>query len=425
MSFCFIHAADLHLDTPYEGVGEASPQVADALREASLAAFDDLVRLTLERKAAFLLLAGDIYDGAERGVRAQLRFLAGLRRLSQAGIRVFVVHGNHDPVGGWPGVREWPEGVRVFGADVQEESVVEREGVVLARVQGISYGRREVSENLAVRLRPSEGPGLKVALLHANVGGDATHAPYSPCSLDHLLSAGFDYWALGHIHRGQVLHEGRPWVVYPGSTQGRSLKPSERGPKGACVVHVQDGTVRGVDVVSVDQVRFAVLEVDVSGLADLGGLRGRLQREAEGLRAAAEGRALVVRTVVRGRGPVHADLRCAGSVDDVVRDLRDEYEGEHPFLWWESVRDETRPAIDLEAIRARDDFSAALVSQVDGYLERDGEAACFLAERVLGSAPRKVAVHAASLEAVEAASVVEEARALALDLLEEEAGACT
>ena len=109
--FRFIHAADLHLDTPFQGVAGPAPEVATALYEASLQAWDNVVDLAIEREAAFVLIAGDIYDGADRGVRAQLRFLAGLKRLDEAGIRSFVVHGNHDPLDGWSAIREWPAGV--------------------------------------------------------------------------------------------------------------------------------------------------------------------------------------------------------------------------------------------------------------------------------------------------------------------------
>lgn len=107
-TFRFVHAADLHLDTPFEGIGRVAPQIAEALRDASLNAWDALVRLTIDRDAAFLLLAGDIYDGAERGVRAQLRFVRGLERLAEHRIQTFIVHGNHDPLDGWSAIRKWP-----------------------------------------------------------------------------------------------------------------------------------------------------------------------------------------------------------------------------------------------------------------------------------------------------------------------------
>ena len=423
MAFCFVHAADLHLDTPFEGVAETSGAVAERLRDASLEAFDRLVRLAIDRRAAFVVLAGDLYDGAERGVRAQLRFLRGLGVLSAAGIPVFVVHGNHDPVGGWPGVREWPAGVTVFGSDQVGVVPVTRDGAVLARVYGISYGHREVTENLALRFHREEGAGLHIGLLHCTVGDDPAHGRYSPCSLGDLQRAGMDYWALGHVHTRQVLREGRPWVVYPGNTQGRSPKPSERGAKGACVVRVEGGEVRAVEFVALDRVRFAAFEVDVAGAADLGALRARLAAEVDALTATGAGRDLVVRCTLRGRGAVHADLRCHGGVDELLRDLRDETYGGR--VWWEGLRDLTRPEIDLEAVRGRGDFAAELLLRADRLAADGAELTSFVQTALRGSAPSGVHRHLASSDQSEAKAVIEEALFLALDLLGEESDACT
>jgi len=183
--------------------------------------------------------------------------------------------------------------------------------------------------------------------------------------------------------------------------------------------------VRRVEPVAVDRVRFAAVEVDVAGVADLGALRSILQREAEAVRDTAGERGVVLRVVVRGRGPVHADLRCAGGIDGLVADLRAEFEGERPFVWWESVRDHTRPELDLEAIRGRDDFSAALIERAEALIGPEGDPARFVAQRVLGEAPRKAAVLAEETSAADAGALIDEARALALGLLEEEAAACT
>src|SRR4051812_18096121 len=104
--FQFLHAADLHLDTPFSGVHRVDARLAATLRDATTQAFENLVAAALERSVAFVVIAGDVYDGAERGVRAQLAFRDGLDRLARAGIQSFVVHGNHDPVEeGWSAVR--------------------------------------------------------------------------------------------------------------------------------------------------------------------------------------------------------------------------------------------------------------------------------------------------------------------------------
>ncbi len=134
-SFRFIHAADLHLDTPFSGIGRGAANVRDHLRDDSLEAFDNLIQAAIDHDAAFLLLAGDLYDGAERGVRAQMRFLRGVERLAERGTRVFVVHGNHDPLDGWSAIRETPDSLTIFGSQEVESHAVERDGERLAFVE--------------------------------------------------------------------------------------------------------------------------------------------------------------------------------------------------------------------------------------------------------------------------------------------------
>lgn len=413
--FRFVHAADLHLDTPFEGVRQVAPRIADALRDASLDAWDGLVELTIEQDAAFLLLAGDIYDGAERGVRAQLRFLRGLERLTQKGIQVFVVHGNHDPLDGWSAIPRFPDGVKVFGAEVEAAPVVHG-GERLATVYGISYSSRNVTDNLAARFRKGQGAGLHIGLLHCNAGNNLLHAQYSPCTLDDLRSSGMDYWALGHIHQHQVMDRD-PWVVYAGNLQGRSPKPSEQGEKGALVVEVQGHRVQGVRFVALDRVRFITLDVDVSDAGGLPDVARDLRASAARARAAGVGRGLVLRATLTGRGGPHADLRRPGAVEELLEDLRGDVEGERPFLWWEWVQDDTTTALDREAIRARGDFSAELVRVSQSLFSDTGSAAAFLAaqEEPLRRAIRRLLP---DVDPAEAADLLRDAEELALEMLD-------
>jgi DNA repair exonuclease SbcCD nuclease subunit len=206
--FTFVHAADLHLDTPFDALGPVPEHVALALRDASLDAWSALVDLTIDRNAAGLLLAGDIYDGEQRGLRAQARFRSGLDELSARGVQVFLVHGNHDPLDGWSGIPRWPARVTLFPSEDVTSVDLKRDGQHLATVHGISYARRDCAENLAQRFRRGSAPGLHIGVLHANVGGNIHHAPCSPCSVEDLRRAGMDYWALGHIERARRAEAG-------------------------------------------------------------------------------------------------------------------------------------------------------------------------------------------------------------------------
>ncbi len=428
--FCFVHAADLHLDTPFEGIGRVAPEIRSALVEASLDAWNGLVDLTLDREAAFLLIAGDIYDGAERGVRAQLAFRRGLERLSNAGIPTLIVHGNHDPLQeGWSAIRDWPPGVTIFGSERVEKveiaaaNSVSWQGEVLATVYGISYAQGETRENLALRFRREEGSGLQIGILHCNVGGTSEHAPYSPCSRDDLIAAGMDYWALGHVHRQQIEQRGGTWIVYPGNLQGRSPKASERGAKGAVVVEVAEGSVRAVEPVALDRVRFADLEVDAAGFADLGQLEAALFEQACSLRDEQTGRALVLRAWIGGRTRLHRDLarnrgEPGGTLADLLAALRQQSASLRPFLWWQSLVDRTRPPLDRAAILARNDFSAELLRVAAGHVAEPERLADFVREETALLEQRRLPVGLPALAEVDLPELLARAEQRALDLLE-------
>jgi DNA repair exonuclease SbcCD nuclease subunit len=197
MHFKFVHAADLHLDSPFRGIPTTSGLLS-LFQQATFRAFSRVVDLCLREHVAFLVLAGDLFDVKDRSVRARLGLRRELNRLHEAGIATFIVHGNHDPLSGARGTLELPASVKVLGSE-WEEAEVRREGQLLCRVQGISYAEAEVRENLSARFRRT-APDFTVGLLHTNVGGAEGHANYAPCTVEELSARGLDYWALGHVH---------------------------------------------------------------------------------------------------------------------------------------------------------------------------------------------------------------------------------
>lgn len=424
MHIRLVHAADLHLDTPFEGIAGPAPHIAAELQDASLKAWDDLVGLTLQHEAAALLLAGDVYDGAQRGLRSQLRVQHGLAELSRAGIQVFIAHGNHDPLDGWSAVRDWPPGVHVFGDSRVEVLPILHGGRAAAHVHGISYARRDVSENLALGFRRTADPGPQIGLLHANVGGVSDHAAYAPCTLHDLEHAGLDYWALGHIHKRAVLRAGQPWVVYPGNLQGRSPKPSETGPKGALIVDLDTETCHIQEPVfaALDHVRFITLPHDIAGAVDIPSLLATLESALWTMRDEHAGRGLLVRVFLEGRGEVVGDLRRAHALDDLTRDLRERCADASPFLWVERLVDRAATAIDPEAIRARGEFSAAVLARAEQLAADGEELAAFVARRGLLLDVGQVGSEVRTLPADAASDILAEALALTLDRLERAEG---
>lgn len=252
----FIHTADLHLGSPFTGLaGQASTQrkqFADTVYQA----FDALIDYAVEEKPDFMLIAGDIYDGEDRTLRAQYKFQQGMERLKAAEVPVLISHGNHDHLGGSWTRFELPDNVHVFDGEVSSHSfTVSGQRVI---VTGFSYGERHVKE-----ARINEYPKADVAsvyhigMLHGSMDGDSSHAVYAPFKKEQLLSKNYHYWALGHIHLRQILHT-EPYIVYPGNIQGRHRK--EAGPKGFYDVRLDDAATR-LEFIRSSAVCFDSLEV--------------------------------------------------------------------------------------------------------------------------------------------------------------------
>ena len=216
----FVHCADLHLDSPFKGLFDVAPAIAKSIYNATFEAYDNIIELCLQEQVDALFVAGDIFDGADRSLRAQLRFIEGLNKLEASGIRSFICHGNHDPLDGWEAQLGYPAGCHRFGPEVSGVPVFSKEPD-RTMVYGISYPQREVRENLVPKFNQVDQGPFNIGLLHANVGTDTGHDTYAPCNLSDLEQAGVDYWALGHVHTHQVLRQENPVVVYPGNPQGR------------------------------------------------------------------------------------------------------------------------------------------------------------------------------------------------------------
>jgi hypothetical protein len=309
--------------------------------------------------------------------------------------------------------------VTVFGSSGVWTAPVEREGMRLATVYGVSYERPDVSENLARLFRRGPEPGLHVAVLHCNVGGVQEHAPYSPCSLDDLRAAEMDYWALGHIHKRQVLHEHGPWVVYPGNLQGRGTKTSELGAKGAMVVEVVDDRVTQVSFEPVDRIRFIMCPVDVGGCRDIAEVRAAVWHQGTALQELHAGRGLLVHVILNGRGHIRTDLH-PWVLDEMIRDLREQASECTPFLWWRRIDSAVRGVLDHQAIRSRGDFSAELMQTRTVLGENDARRQSVLAERWQALGERPLARYVPPLMPPDELRILDDAERLALQLLEDE-----
>ena len=363
MRLRFVHAADLHLDSPFTGLKSAAPDnVARLLYEATFDAYTNIIDLCISERVDALLVAGDIYDSADRSLRAQIRFIEGLKRLDAEGVRAFVCHGNHDPLDGWEARLDYPTSCHRFGADFKAVPVFADEPN-RAVVHGISYPTRDVYDNLALRLGCVDDGPFSIGLMHANVDNNPGHDLYAPCSLDDLVRSGIDYWALGHVHTRQILNERSPTVVYPGNSQGRH--PNETGERGVYLAEVDDdGSVR-TEFRAMDVVRWEHSGIDIGAIETEQELMDTLDERMQELLDAADGRSVIVRVTLSGRGELHRFLRRPDSVADMAESINEGWASRSPFVWCERIEDGTASPFDRGARLASSDFLAEALRTAD------------------------------------------------------------
>lgn len=290
--FKFIHCADLHLGSRFKGVTEGDPELGRRMTGSTFESLSAIVDLTIGEGADAMVISGDLYD--DEYVQPSTRmFLA--RELERSGVPCFICRGNHDSATSWDEAIPYPENVHEFGTE-PERITLDVKG---AEIVGVSFASPHEERNLASMIRGTPGM-FTVACVHCDVDSASEGYSYAPCSAQDLAGKGVDYWALGHIHKRQVVSRS-PLAVYPGNIQGRSFK--ESGPKGAYVVTVTDGTVSDLRFVATGPIVWSDLTVDITG-------KGLEQTVSEISSQVSEGG--MARITFVGRGPLDSMLRSEG-----------------------------------------------------------------------------------------------------------------
>lgn len=340
----FLHTADLHLDSPFKGMAAAGPEQLARMQQSTFAAFERFIAYAVREQPDFILIVGDIYDGDDRSLRAQIRFRQGMQQLADVGIPVFLSYGNHDHLAGsWTRV-SLPENAHVFGGEVEEKRLTVRDEEV--SIYGFSYPKRHVTEPMTGFYPEAEPGRIHIGMLHGSADGDSAHATYAPFTIEQLRRKQYDYWALGHIHKRSTLAE-HPPVVYPGNLQGRHR--NEEGAKGFYDVRLSRGDCT-LQFVETSDIQFVSITVSCAQLQYADDLLIRCQEAID--RTASEKGNMIVSLVMKS---VPDELLAAASGEDWLEILREQYDGLEPFVWISTIE---WPEI------ARDDLPVGLFEPV-------------------------------------------------------------
>ena len=362
----FIHAADLHLDTPFRGLSSWNADLAKRLRDATFRSYRRIIDLCLQHRVDFLVISGDIFDSEMQSLAAQLGFVSGLKRLSENGIATYFICGNHDPLGSWLEGLQMPENVFRFGSGEVETLGFNRDGALLAAITGISYQDREVNENLAGRYRITDSRApVSIALLHGSVGPTGPHRNYAPFRVRDVEKKGFDYWALGHLHQRQVVQAANPAIAYPGNPQGRDF--GETGPKGCLLVEIEEKRPPAIRFLETHSIRFEEVVLDLAGEERIDRIPQLINDAITGIESYDAQSSYIIRVIIRGRTSLHPVLNRPGEMQQLADQFNEGQIHRSKFTLIDRIELQTRPDIDLEKLRNAEDFTAEILQCVEEY----------------------------------------------------------
>ena len=332
--FRFVHTADLHLDSPLKSLALRDPELKQQVGIGTRETFAKIVNLCIEEKVDALLIAGDLYDSDQTSMYTA-RFLANqMQRLHQEGIRVFIIKGNHDAGSVITGQLIFPDSVKIFS--IKAETVTIAKGDLNIAIHGVSFPNRPVPESLVPKFpSPSEGM-FNIGMLHTSLGGAQGHDTYAPSNINELQQVGYDYWALGHIHK-QSCHTGETTVVMPGIPQGRNI--GEDGEKTVSLVSVDETGITELQQVSLSVLQFERVKIDVSDITEWRELVETIHKSIQQLMQTLSHKIYVLRLNLLGTTDLNWRIRRDSEIllEEACRIVDDNHE-----FWIEKVEINTR-----------------------------------------------------------------------------------
>lgn len=358
----FIHAADLHLDSPMLGLSHLPQTVFKRLQESTFTSFTKIVDAAIKHKVDFVILAGDLFDGEDRSIRAQARFRKQMERLNSYQIPVYIIHGNHDHLDGkWANIA-LPENAVIFPGEVKMHFWKQDSPTV--SLYGFSYPKRNVTEKIINDYKKTGDADFHIGILHGQLEGNLEHGNYAPFTLHDLLDKQFDYWALGHIHKRAQLSIDPP-IVYPGNIQGRHRK--ESGEKGCFLVTLTESDHR-LEFLSTCDVIWEEMIVDGSKAKNLSDLYQLCRNTIEAIRR--EGVGILLTLTIEGVNFEEQQNKLS-DVGELLETLREEEKEEESFVWFVDLVIEESKLLSREQLAGEADFFEELFNTSDTYQNWD------------------------------------------------------
>jgi DNA repair protein SbcD/Mre11 len=354
----FLHTADLHLDSPMVGLSKLPENIYKRLLNSTFIALKRIVDTAIDKQVDFLIVAGDVYDGEDRSIRAQVKFRQEMERLAAHGIPVYLTHGNHDHLSGsWVHI-PLPENVYVYGEEVEHYTYTKDN--VIANLYGFSYPRRQLFDRKIDEYKKESDADFHIGILHGNEGGYSSHDNYAPFHIKDLIDKQFDYWALGHIHKRNILCENPP-IIYPGNIQGRHHK--ELGPKGCYIVTLAESNCQ-LEWFDTADVEWDSVDIDVQNISSFQSIYQLCTGQLSQIRNE-QSNGKIVKLELRNFKPFEGSTSILNG--ELLEILQENESEEENFVWVSAIQVKEELLYDLEILKSEEGFVSELLNTIESY----------------------------------------------------------
>jgi exonuclease SbcD len=386
-NFRFIHAADLHLGSYLNVNGKPQEEIQDLCKDAVYDSFERICNKAISYKVDFILLCGDIYDSYLRSVKGNRFFINECIRLSENNIGVYVIYGNHDATNEKGELFDTPKNLHILSSDKVESFEVYKEGEVVARIIGKSYKNKSEREKTYEDYLLSNDV-FNIAMLHTALEKDDKN--YIPCTLEELkMVPNIDYFALGHIHKRNVLSASKPVIAFSGIPQGRDM--GEQGIGGVFLVEAFHKDIISMEFLPIGAVIYKSVEIIIGTLNKIENysdlikiilekiigltyddpeVSSQINYSDEYIKQEFKGH--IVKLTVSGRTELHSKISRMSEEDyeQFIENINEQLCTDKYFLWIDSINFRTTPLIeDFELLKIQNSIFKDLEEVIELYTQ--------------------------------------------------------
>lgn len=253
----FAHIADIHFDIPFTSLN-SKENLGEKRRLEQRNVLKKVIEYVKENNVEYLFIAGDLYEH-EYVKKSTIDYIAKLFK-EIPNTKIFITPGNHDPYikNSYYDIYDFGENVNIFS-----NSYVERYEDENVNIYGMAFTEFYMNESVLENIKIVDQSKLNILITHCDLNGakDKDGMAYNPILESKLNSIGFDYIALGHIHKNNLENKNR--IYYPGSPI--SLGFDELGEHGMIVGDISKDSFNTKFIV-LDDRKFEELELRVDEL---------------------------------------------------------------------------------------------------------------------------------------------------------------